>query len=263
MPTKPKTNQPQTPDKVQERDFFETPRYATEMLVSFIPYSVKAIWECACGNGRMSNVFSDKKYYVFSSDIVSDYNPRYGKRFGWNFLSDDLKIQTDVLNEIKIDGNGSVAIITNPPFSLKEKFYKRCLQYKQYDIPFALLIPADYSGWVVRALKDDGAEKIIPERRIDYITPNVIENIWKGQTKKLIEIETRTKYKNWKLVPDEIKDKYLYRIDKYKKVGDIPNNVLAKYSASQFHSLWLTCGFGIGKSETFVPLTKQMKENIL
>jgi hypothetical protein len=60
------------------------------------------------------------------------------------------------------------AIITNPPFSLKRKFWERCLIHK---VPFALLLPVDFCGWIVRAMMDDKAQWLIPTRRIDYITP--------------------------------------------------------------------------------------------
>jgi hypothetical protein len=42
----------------------------------------------------------------------------------------------------------------------------------ELDVPFALLIPADYSGWMIQAVDFYGCIKIIPTRRIDYITPS-------------------------------------------------------------------------------------------
>ena len=185
MPTKPKTNQPETPKEVQGRDTFQTPNYATELLIPFIPKDTKFIWEPACGDFKISTVLCHHGYEVITTDL----------KYGDDFLqSYQLPIAVK-------------AIITNPPYSLKQKFYQKCRQYK---IPFALLIPADYYGWIIQALMD-GCEKIIPTRRIDYITPNGKDG---------------------------------------------------KNSTSQFHTMWLTWGFNLGKSETFVELTKEMKSNI-
>lgn len=185
--------QPETLDKSQPRDLFQTPNYAIDLLVPFIPKNTFEIWECAAGELKISNRLKDYGYRVISTDIralpgVSELN----------FLE---KIQNLVENP--------PAIITNPPYSLKRKFFERCIEY---DIPFALLISADYSLWTIDAIRKYGCEKIIPDHRIDFITPTG-------------------------------------------KSGATGNT-------SYFHSLWLTRYFNIGKTETFVELTKKMKENI-
>ena len=182
---KPKSPQKQNLKSVDGRDLFQTPNYATELLTPFIPKSIGVIWECACGEGKIIKILLAHGYAVAGTDL------RFG---GFNFLIQDYPENYD-------------AIITNPPFSLKRKFYEKCIEF---GLPFALLIPADYSGWLIRAVQD-GAEKIIPTRRIDYITPT-------GRN--------------------------------------------GKTSSSMFHSMWLTWGFGLGKTETFVELTKEMKDNI-
>lgn len=192
MPTKPKTNQPETPSSVQGRDLFQTPRYATELLIPFIPEPINYIWECANGQGKISDVLKDQhKYNLYMSDLL------YGEKY--NFLEMSFPFW---------DKNTS-AIITNPPFSLKRKFYERC---KYHKVPFALLISADYCVWLNKAVHIDGCEKIIPIRRIDYITPT----------------------------------------GKSGKTGN----------TSYFHSMWLTSGFHLGQSETYIELTNEMKENI-
>jgi len=189
LATKPKMNQKEKVNESQKRDFFRTPRYAVELLQKFIPTKIKSIWECASGEYHISNVLEEFGYEVLSTDIINKNNY-------FNFI-------LHYNHYLKSD-----AIITNPPFSLKQKFYQRC---KEYKIPFALLIPADYSKWIIDAIRFDGCEKIIPTRRIDYITPN---------------------------------------------------NKQGKNSTSQFHSMWLTWGFQIGKTETFVDLSLDMKKSI-
>lgn len=194
-PRKPKTPQLVIPDVAQGRDLFQTPNYATDLLIPFIPKHVKWIWECAAGEGKMSKRLMDFGYEVNPTDIIG------GMKF--NFVT-EIRPEWYVT---RLQESG--AIITNPPYSLKRKFYEKCLEYK---VPFALLIPADYSGWIIKAIDKDGAEKIIPTRRIDYITPTGLSG--------------------------------------------------ATGHTSYYHSMWLTWGFNLGKTETFVELTKQMKENI-
>ena len=181
MSIKPKTPQKENPTKIDGRDLFQTPNYATKLIIPFLPKGIRVVWECACGEGKILKVLLDSGYGCAGTDLKQ----------GINFLDYDYPEHYD-------------AIVTNPPFSLKRKFYEQC---RKHELPFALLIPADYSGWIIRAIQD-GAEKIIPTRRIDYITPT------------------------------------------------------NKESHSQFHSMWLTWGFGLGKTETFVDLTKEMKEDI-
>ena len=131
-------------DKVQSRDCFQTPDYATRLLIPFIPGGIETIWEPACGQGKICDVLELAGYRVAGSDLANGFD--FFETCPW----------------------GTDAIITNPPFSLKQKFYDRC---RSFNTPFALLIPADYSAWIIQAVRD-GAEKIIPTRRIDYITPN-------------------------------------------------------------------------------------------
>jgi hypothetical protein len=186
VPNKIKETQPEKPEEVQGRDLFQTPNYATELLVPFIPDGL--IWECACGNHKITDVLRQHGREVFETDL----------RTGFNFLKDSAP-----------ESLKNFTIVTNPPFSLKRRFYNRCLEY---GVSFALLIPADYSGWVIDSLRYDRAEKIIPTRRIDYLTPTGLSG--------------------------------------------------ATGHTSNFHSLWLTRGFGLGNSEVFVELTNKMKENI-
>lgn len=199
MTQKIKVNQSVTPNEVQGRDLFQTPNYAVDLLIPFIPKEVKVIWECACGEGKITSVLENNGFKVMSTDLAKKEN--YMPDFFINFIE---KQKLDISYfEPKLE-----VIITNPPFSLKKQFYERCLEY---NIPFALLIPADYSGWIIKATQN-GAEKIIPTRRIDYITPTGLS----GETNH----------------------------------------------TANFHSMWLTKGFNLGRTETFVELTNKMKENI-
>lgn len=184
---KPKHPQKENVDAVDGRDLFQTPNYATELLVPFLSYQRDPIWECAAGDGKITKVLERHGYRVLSTDIRGEHP--------LNFLTDLMSFRFSM-------------IITNPPFSLKRKFYEKC---REYGRPFALLIPADYSGWIIKATQE-GAEKIIPTRRIDYITPTGLSG--------------------------------------------------ASGHTSYYHSMWLTWGLGLGKSETFVELSIEDKKNI-
>jgi len=183
------------------RDLFQTPNYATDLLVPFIPKDIRDIWECAAGDRKIADRLEFFGYRVLATDIRlidDDGNVKEGIT-PTNFLTHSMR--TDIYRKPH-------AIITNPPFSLKKQFYDKCVEYK---IPFALLIPTDYCGWIIEAIQM-GAEKIIPTRRIDYITPSGLSG--------------------------------------------------ANGHSANFHSMWLTKGFGLNKTETFVELTAKMKENI-
>ncbi len=192
---KPLTTAPKTPTAVQVRDTFQTPNYAVDLLLPFIPNG--HVWECAAGGGKITRRLLEFGKNVFSSDIRrSEITDAIS-----NFIADDPPYTIRGW----ISNNEKFVIITNPPFSIKDMFIERAFEY---DVPFAFLINADYHArhieWVKR-----GCEKIIPNRRIDYITPTGRN----GAT-----------------------------------------------SASQFHSMWLTYKFNLGRTETFVDLPKEWKK---
>ena len=58
--------------KSQPRDLFQTPNYATDLLVSFIPKNINRIWECACGERKIADRLEYHGYNAFASDIRKD-----------------------------------------------------------------------------------------------------------------------------------------------------------------------------------------------
>lgn len=102
----------------RESDFYPTPPEATIALMNFLDLPKECvIWEPACGDGHMVYQIRKMGYEVIESDIKT----------GTDFLKTPLK---------KCDW-----IITNPPFSLSEKFISRCYDHKK---PFALLLKSQY-----------------------------------------------------------------------------------------------------------------------
>ena len=95
-------------------DELYTPSYAIKPLLKYIPSNIK-IWECTdYGSSNITKILKDNGYEVIST---------HKKDF--NFLSDSPNFEFDM-------------IITNPPYSLKDEFLKRCYEYGK---PFCLLLP--------------------------------------------------------------------------------------------------------------------------
>lgn len=252
----------QTPDKPQMRDVFETPKYAVDVLLPFIPKSIEYVWECAVGNGRISNVLCNAGYVVCSTDIRDKTTTNKDNEifFNYNFLSESGKPIPDVIHDWFIE-NKDLCIITNPPFSIKHLFIEKALEF---NLPFAFLINADYSGQVIDWI-ERGCEKIVPKSRISYITPNILGRIREGELWKYVKdthgITTET-LKEFKEQALPVWDTYLDRYNDYMNFSTLeecPQELLYKYSSAQFHSMWLTYKFDLGKTETFIDLDSSYK----
>ena len=122
-------------------DELYTPEEAIKIL---LPYINKewTIWECAWGKGDLANYLKKSGFKVIGN---KDYD----------FLGD--RFQNNIGN----------CIITNPPYSIKDKFLKRC-----YDLglPFALLMPITALEGIKRQelYKKYGIQILFPKRRIDF-----------------------------------------------------------------------------------------------
>jgi hypothetical protein len=132
----------QPPMKQGSPDDFQTPPVALDCLV---PYLKKdwTIWECACGKGNLVRGLEERGFEVIGTDKERD----------WSFLT-DKPVQWD-------------CIVTNPPFSIKEKFIQRCFDL---GTPFALLLP-------LTTLESEKRHKIFREHKIQLIIPNKRFNV--------------------------------------------------------------------------------------
>lgn len=99
-------------------DFYPTPPWATYALINSERFD-GSIWECACGDGAMSDVLAETGNKVESSDL---YDRGYGED-GCDFLTMDRRFSN---------------IITNPPFHSAESFVQAAL--RQAEHKFALLL---------------------------------------------------------------------------------------------------------------------------
>lgn len=104
--------------KRSETDFYPTPPETTTALIDFLRLPTSTIiWEPACGEGHMVEVMERAGYDVIGTDISN----------GTDFLTAEC---------IRCDW-----IITNPPFSIADKFIEHCIDLKK---PFALLLKSQY-----------------------------------------------------------------------------------------------------------------------
>ena len=99
-------------------DFYPTPRWATFALIENERF-YGSIWECACGDGAMSEVLAQTGSHIESSDL---YDRGYGET-GVDFLSPTRR---------------HANIVTNPPYHSAEGFVSSALKCAQ--AKFALLL---------------------------------------------------------------------------------------------------------------------------
>lgn len=93
-------------------DHYGTPWYAVRPLLPFLP---KKIWEPCNGPGSLTAYLRRKGHKVVTTCITK----------GQDFLTCPPPAEFD-------------AIVTNPPYSIKNSILRRCLDYGK---PFALLVP--------------------------------------------------------------------------------------------------------------------------
>lgn len=99
-------------------DFYPTPKWATHALIEHERFSGE-VWECACGDGAMSDVLKMASPRVESSDL---FDRGYGE-YGEDFVS---------------SGRRAKNIVTNPPFHSAEGFVHSAK--KNAEQKFALLL---------------------------------------------------------------------------------------------------------------------------
>ena len=91
-------------------DFYPTPRETTKELLKRENFEGN-IWECACGDGSMTNVLREKYKIVYASDIREDNS------------IDGIKGEDFLKTSKKFDN-----IITNPPYKYAKEFVLKAKQ---------------------------------------------------------------------------------------------------------------------------------------
>jgi hypothetical protein len=140
-----KTNKP--PKSKLGSDDFQTPKSALEPIVKYIPKHF-TIWEPAQGKGNIVQFFQREGYEIIGSDIKD----------GVDFFEDKPNDKYD-------------CIITNPPFSIKDEWLKRCYELEK---PFMLLLPMTALEGIKRGklYREYGVSIHLYQKRINYETPS-------------------------------------------------------------------------------------------
>ena len=119
-------------DKEREQnDYYATEPKALELLLElerFNPY----VWECACGEGHLSEVLKANGYNVRSSDIIDrGYSNTEVVDF-FNVSKEDLK------DDFPRD------IITNPPYKYAKEFVEHALDISMYGTKVAMFLKVQF-----------------------------------------------------------------------------------------------------------------------
>lgn len=104
-----------TDEEREQHDYYATEPKALELLLKkeqFSPY----VWECACGEGHLSEVLKKHGYKVKSSDL-------YDRGYETTEMIDFLKTtKEDIKSDVSRD------IITNPPYKYAKEFVEHALE---------------------------------------------------------------------------------------------------------------------------------------
>ena len=97
-----------TEEDREVNDYYATDPIAIDLLIKEETFS-KNIWECACGEGHISERLKENGFDVYSTDLVDR-----GYQDGlMDFLNSDIKFDGD--------------IITNPPYKYAKEFVGKSL----------------------------------------------------------------------------------------------------------------------------------------
>jgi hypothetical protein len=91
-----------------KHDYYPTPEYVTRDLLEREKF-IGNIWEPACGDGAIARVFTEYGFDVIATDLI---DRGYGEG-GRDFLKENRRVNN---------------IVTNPPYSLGEKFVRHSLE---------------------------------------------------------------------------------------------------------------------------------------
>lgn len=112
------------------QDYYATPPEAAERLLEREAFS--SVWECACGQGHISEVLRKHGILRYSSDLI---DRGYGD-------------QKDFLSTQSIDSD--IEIITNPPFSKSTEFVYKAMSLLSDGRKLALLLRIQFLESVKR-----------------------------------------------------------------------------------------------------------------
>lgn len=113
----------------EENDYYATEPKAVEELLKVESFS-PCVWECACGEGHISEVLIKHGYDVLSTDLI---NRGYiNQQATLNFLDNDIT------NKNEYD------IVTNPPYKHAAEFVERALEISREGTKIAMLLKIQF-----------------------------------------------------------------------------------------------------------------------
>lgn len=136
-----------------KNDELYTPEYAIRPLLKYLTKD-KIIWECTdYGKSNITKVLRENGFKVINTSKAEI-----------DFLNDNVDFEFDM-------------IITNPPYSLKDEFIKKCYEYKK---PFCLLLPITSLEGINRGkmFRKYGLELLVLDRRCNFIYDNAKKSNW-------------------------------------------------------------------------------------
>lgn len=141
---KPKQNSGRSLKKANNYDQCQTPYYALDPLIPYLPKSI--LWESASGDGHIVEKLRLEGFNIIGSDILADQN-------FFEYLPDFWDCQ-----------------ITNPPYSIKYDWLKRSYELER---PFALLLPLETLGAAKgqKLFGKYGIEVILLSKRVNFKMP--------------------------------------------------------------------------------------------
>lgn len=109
----------------EENDYYATNPKAVKDLLMYETFD-KNIWECACGEGNISEVFKEYGHNVYSTDLI------------------DRNYQDEIIDFLKSDNKWFGDIVTNPPFKYTNEFILKGLDSIQEGNKLALFLKLNY-----------------------------------------------------------------------------------------------------------------------
>lgn len=135
----------------EKNDELYTPDEAIIPILKYLDHNL-IYWECTdFGESNITKVLRANEFKVVSTNKEQ-----------LDFIKEKANFEFDV-------------IITNPPYSLKNEFIKRCYEYNK---PFMLLLPLTALEGKERnkLYKDKGIEVIVLDKRINFMKTK--KNVW-------------------------------------------------------------------------------------
>lgn len=111
----------------QTEDYYATEPKALEMLLELEDFNHN-IWECACGEGHLSNVLKQAGFDVRNTDIID-------RGYDVTEVKDFLAItKEDIKDDVPRD------IITNPPYKYAAEFVEHALDISEEGTKVAMFL---------------------------------------------------------------------------------------------------------------------------